>query len=84
MGYDMAVNENFLDYLMGRGIAFNPYGAGKKKYGSRGAPNIGPVDKSGYRERDARAQAHRNALLRRLKAGQRGQYMNPDYLRMMR
>lgn len=81
----MAVNESFLDYLQGRGISFNPYGAGKKKYsGGRNAPTVGPVDKLGYRERDAKAQAHRNALLRRLRAQQKGQYMNPDYLRMMR
>lgn len=80
----MAVNESFLDYLMGRGMGFNPYAAGKKKYGNKSAPNVGPVDKSGYRERDARAKAHREALLRRLKAGQQKRYMSPDYLRMMR
>lgn len=61
---------------------FNPYAAGSKVYGSgRSFPTMGPVDKMGYRERDAKVRARRNALLRRLQAGQAGKFMSADYLR---
>jgi hypothetical protein len=61
---------------------FTPYAAGNKIYGGgRSMPTIGPVDKSGYRERDAKAKARRNALLRRMKAGQQGRFMSSDWLR---
>lgn len=70
------------DYMMGRGQAFNQYGAGAKRYGISGAPNIGPVaDKTGYVERDVNAQRLRNAALRKLQQGQLGNQMNPDVLR---
>lgn len=61
---------------------FNPYAAGAKRYGpsGRSAPNMGPVgNMSGYRQRDQRAR--RNALLRKLKAQQRGAYASADALR---
>lgn len=75
-------NQDFLEYLRGRGMSFNPYSAGEKRYGSgRTSPNIGPVDKLGYRERDAKAGVSRNAMLRRLKARQQNRYMDPDSLR---
>jgi hypothetical protein len=47
----------------------NPYAAGHRSYGSgRPMPNIGPVaHPQGYEERDNRAQARKNAILRRLK-----------------
>jgi hypothetical protein len=63
------------------GGGFNRYAAGGKQYGLRGAPNIGPVDPLGYRERDLKSKARRNALLRRLKATQAKNFMSPDYLR---
>jgi len=45
---------------------FNPYAAGKKHYGSgRSMPTTGAVDKLGYAERDSKAAARREALLRR-------------------
>lgn len=68
-------------YAYGAGGA-NPYAAGNKYYGAgRSAPNVGPVaDKQGYVERDAKARAKRNAMLRRLKAGQRGNYASSAYL----
>ena len=60
---------------------FNSYAAGNKVYGGgRNFPTMGTVDKMGYRERDARTRLRRNALLRRLKAGNKGQYMNKDWL----
>lgn len=81
-------DQNFLSYLQGAGQQFNPYGAGNKVYGGgRSAPNVGPVTgngQSGYAERDARGKMRRNALLRRMKAGQSGRYMNQDWLRGQR
>lgn len=46
---------------------FNPYAAGKRHYGTgRSAPNVGKTaNKTGYSERDARAEARKQALIRR-------------------
>lgn len=56
-----------------------PYAVGKKVYGGgRPFPTSGPVDPTGYRERDARSQARRNAILRRMKATTKGQYGSAD------
>jgi hypothetical protein len=61
--------------------SYNAYAAGNKVYGSgRSNPTMGPVDKLGYRERDASVRLKRNAMLRRLKAGAQGNYMNADWL----
>lgn len=62
---------------------FQRYAAGKKRYGAgRTAPNIGPVaDKLGYRQRDNRLRTKRNAILRRMKAKQRGAFASANYLR---
>lgn len=72
------MDDNFLVYLQGRGQGFNPYSAGSKQYNSglMSSPNIGPVDKLGYRQRDKEASTRRNALLRRLQAQNRGNYMS--------
>ena len=50
------------------GGGFNPYAAGKKHYGSgRPMPTVGKVtDKGGYKQRDVKAAARRDALMRRL------------------
>lgn len=75
--------DDFLRYLQGASAGFQPYAAGNKRYGASGrsAPNIGPVgDKSGYRERDLKKKAMRNAMLKRMKAGQAGRFMSPDWL----
>ena len=82
----MAMDEDFLKYLQGASAGFQKYSAGSKRYGASGrdAPNIGPVGASGaagYAERDRLNQAKRNAMLRRLKAGQSGRYMSSDWLR---
>lgn len=46
------------------------YSAGNKTYGGgRPMPTIGPVDKMGYRERDAKGMIWKNALSRRLGMG---------------
>lgn len=62
---------------------FNPYAAGSKIYnGGSSAPNIGPVDKMGYRERDLKYKTRQrnNAILRRLQARQSNRYMSSDNL----
>lgn len=66
---------------MAKSYDFNSYAAGNKVYGAgRPFPNIGAVDKMGYRERELRTKAKRNAMLRRLKAGAARKYMNKDWL----
>lgn len=63
------------------GGGFNPFSAGTKHYGGgRSAPNIGPVDPTGYRERDAQAVAKKNAIMSYLRAAQTGQYASSGYL----
>lgn len=49
------------------GAGFNPYAAGSKTYGAgRPMPTSGKIaNKSGYTERDAKAAARRDALIRR-------------------
>lgn len=65
-----------------RGYEINKYAAGNKTYGmGRSFPTMGPVDKLGYRERDAKVRLRRNAMLRRLKAGNKKNYNSPDWLR---
>jgi hypothetical protein len=66
---------------IGRPYDFQAYAAGNKVYGmGRSNPTSGPVDKLGYKERDAATRLKRNAMLRRMKAGNSGNFMSPDYL----
>jgi len=61
---------------------FNPYAAGAKVYGSgRYNPTMGPVDKTGYAERDRKLQVRRNALQAKLKAKGKGAYASSDSMR---
>ena len=63
---------------------FNPYAAGAKIYGgSRYNPTSGPVDKTGYKERDRLRQVRRNAINARLKAQTKGAYGGSDVGRYM-
>lgn len=56
-----------------------PYKVGPRIYGGgRSFPTMGPVDKLGYRERDLKHKARRQAMLNRLKAKQKGHYLDPD------
>lgn len=65
----------------GKSYDYQSYAAGNKVYGAgRSNPTSGPVDKLGYRERDAATRLKRNAMLRRMKAGQAGNLNSPDYL----
>lgn len=69
-------------YFSDRTSEINPYSVGNKVYGGgRSFPTMGPVDPMGYRERDAKASARRDAVLRRLKAQQAGKYASADALR---
>lgn len=64
---------------------FSPYAAGRKIYGAVGSsPNIGPVNKTGYADRDRRLAARKNAILQRMKGVNKGAYNSPDVLRFMR
>lgn len=60
------------------------YAVGSRTYrGVSSAPNIGPVtNKTGYAERDRKYKTRRRnqALLNRIKAKQKGQYMSSAYL----
>lgn len=61
---------------------FNQYAAGSKVYnGGDSAPHRGPMDKGALADRKIKTEARRNALLRRMKATQSGNYMNSDALR---
>jgi hypothetical protein len=65
----------------GNGGGFNAYAAGNKQYGSgRSNPTMGPVDRTGYIDRQAALAARRNAILRRLQ-GVNGQYIEPSSVR---
>lgn len=67
--------------FLGKAYDYNAYAAGNKVYGGgRSFPNMGAVDKLGYRERDLATRARRNALLRRLKATNSGKFMSSDWL----
>ena len=61
---------------------FNSYAVGSKVYnGGSNAPNVMPLGKTvGGSAHNLQIQARRNALLRRLKAGQSGNMMNSDWL----
>lgn len=60
----------------------NPYAVGDKVYGGgRPFPTSGPVDKLGYRERDAKHKARRQALLNRMKANNANKFASADSMR---
>ena len=81
----MAMDPNFLAYIQGRqSPGQSQYGVGKKRYGlaGTGVPNSGPTRvQEAYDERDNLAKQRRNALLRRMQAGQRGNYMSSAWLK---
>ena len=61
---------------------FQAYAAGNKVYGGgRNSPHMGGgLDPLGYKERDAATRLKRNAMLRRMKAKQKQQFLSADYL----
>lgn len=66
----------------GKAYDYQSYAAGNKLYGfGRSSPHVGGgLDKLGYRERDATNKLKRNAMLRRLKAGNKKNFMSSDWL----
>jgi hypothetical protein len=61
---------------------FNEFAAGAKVYGGgRYNPTMGPVDKTGYAERDRKLKVRRNALQAKLKAKGKGAYASSDAMR---
>lgn len=64
---------------------YRRYGVGDKVYGGgRSNPTMGPVDRLGYEERDAKHKLRRNAVLRRLQAMSSGKYASADALRTVK
>jgi hypothetical protein len=61
----------------------NGYSAGNTHYGGgRSMPNIGPVqNKGGYKKRDRRLDAKRQALLSQIQARLGGNHMSANNLR---
>lgn len=69
-------------YVSRRDSGFNPYSVGNKVYGSgRFFPTSGPVDKAGYRERDAKHKARQQAILNRMKALNTNKIISADAMR---
>ena len=62
--------------------AFNPYSAGAKTYGVKSSPNIGPVDKSGYAERDRLIKAKQAAIAQALKNKSSGAFASTANLKL--
>lgn len=74
----MAIRNRFLGTPQ-----FNQYAVGTKQYGSTNsdAPTVGPVDKAGYRARDARRRNQRNSLRAALEDSLQGNRMSANVLR---
>lgn len=70
----MAQTPNVGPMASARATGFNAFAVGDKNYGTRGSPNLGPTGASidGYRERNLQIKARQNAILRRMKAGVKG------------
>jgi hypothetical protein len=68
--------------LSRRDTGFNPYAVGNKVYGAgRFFPTSGPVDKVGYRERDAKHKARQQAILNRMRALSQNKIISADAMR---
>jgi hypothetical protein len=64
---------------------FNPYAAGAKIYNSvASSPTRGAVDKTGYKARDRKKQAMRNALLAKMKAQNTGAFASSNVQRFVK
>ena len=66
-------------------FSFSPYAAGKKIYSQvSSSPTMGPVDKTGYADRDRRLAARKNAVLQKMQGMNKGAYGATDVLRMQK
>lgn len=78
----MRNNRDSIGYQNNNTSGVAPYAVGRRVYGgSRSMPSLGPNDPTGYRERDRRYKARREAIERRLKAQGQGRAMSADALR---
>lgn len=78
----MANPNRYATGSAGNGGGFEKYTAGNKHYGGgRLNPTMGPVDRTGYIERDAALKARRNAIYRQLKAKPTGTYKTQPPMR---
>lgn len=58
---------------------FNPFAAGSKTYGQgMKSPTMGPVDKTGYADRDRRLKVKRNAILAKMKDVNKGAFASSN------
>lgn len=84
IGPDFFGNQRVPNPKPGASSSFNSYAAGSKRYGGgRSMPNIGAMSSQGlmgYATRDQSAKARKDAIMRRLKAQQTGNPMNPNIL----
>lgn len=61
-----------------------PYSVGNRVYGGgMPQPTLGPVDRTGYKERDLQTRARRDAILRRLKATNAKNFASADAQRVL-
>jgi hypothetical protein len=71
-------------YVSRSNSGINPYAVGNKIYGGgRSFPTMGAVDPMGYRERDSKAAARRDAMLRRMQSLLTGKFGSPDANRVI-
>jgi hypothetical protein len=77
----MDIKKPYVPHTFGSPYGFNSYAAGNKQYGlGRSNPTMGPVDKTGYKERDRLQRARQNAIIKRLQDMQIGNYMSSGFL----
>lgn len=66
-------------YVSRANSGIQPYAVGDKIYGGgRSFPTMGPVDPLGYKERDLKASARRDAVLRRMQSLLSGNYASAN------
>jgi hypothetical protein len=74
-------NKPYIPHTFGSPYGFNSFAAGNKQYGyGRSNPTMGPVDKTGYKERDRIQRARQNAIIKRLQDIQAGRFMTSNFL----
>lgn len=61
--------------------SFNPYAAGNKQYANGSAPTSGPVDPSGYIDREVRNRQKRQMMVQWLKDNRTGAYGTANAMR---
>ena len=67
------------------GGGFRAYAAGAKRYGAGQTmqPTMGPVDPTGYIERDLKVKARKKAMMNAMRTAQGGAMANPSVMRVL-